>query len=189
MLNFEIGDRITHAIEGEGTVKRFVGDKLLDVLFDESPEVGKFIERTSKNIEALNGKPVSKRLIKWRPENYVEASNRDFSLEQLEFLKRHVTRITYRPHPYSFSKFAADYEVVTGVQCPMAETNRHESAYSDCAEIYFSSYPPVGLFEFKVKQDGSQWFTENVGLAWVLFKNGFQVSAPNEVCERVAGVA
>src|SRR6266702_2387970 len=172
MLSYKIGDRLMHAQEGEGTILRFVGEKLLSILFDEGSGVERLIERTSKNIEALNGKPISKRLIKWRPANYLEASNRDFSEEQWEFLKSSVTRITYRPHPYSFSKFITDYEAVTGTICPLKETNRHESAYSDCAEIYFSSYPPMELFEFKVKKEGEQWFTENVGLAWVLFKSG-----------------
>jgi len=183
MLTYATGDRIVHALEGEGTILRVgIGPKqnLLDVLFDESGGVGKFIEKTSKHIEAINGKRVSQRLIKWRPTNYVEASNRDFSTEQLEFLKNAVTRITYRPHPYSFEKFVTDYESVTGTTCPMKETNRHESAYSDCAEVYFSQYPPSGLFEFTVKQIGDQWFTENVGLAWVLFKSGFFVSAPKD---------
>lgn len=178
MLNFTVGDRLTHSLNGEGTILRTgIGSKqnLLDVLFDEGSGVGQFIESASKNIEAVNGKPVSQRLIKWRPTNYVAAANRYFSEEQIEFLKSHVSRITYRPHPYSFEKFITDYESVTGSSCPMKETNRHESAYSDCAEIYFDNPLPMGLFEFSVKQQGGQWFTENVGLAWVLFKTGFSI--------------
>lgn len=183
MISFEIGDRIRHSQEGEGTVLRVgVGPKgnMLDVLFDEGAGVGKFIESVSKNIEAVNGNVVNRRLLEWRPTNYTALTTRDFSEEQMNFLQHFVSRITYRPHPYSFDKFVTDYEAVTGTTCPMDRTNRHESAYSDCAEIYFSSYPPVGLFEFKVKQDGEQWFTENVGLAWVLFKAGFHVSAFKE---------
>lgn len=189
MISYNVGDRLTHATEGEGTILRTdVGPKknLLDVLFDEGAGIGKFIEKASKYIEAVNSVAVSRRLMKWRPTNYVDASSRDFSSEQYDFLKNFVIRITYRPHPYNFSKFVSDYERVTGSVCPLKETNRHESAYSDCAEVYFSSHPPQGLFEFSVKQDGEQWFTENVGLAWVLFKSGFSLSVPYE---RVAGVA
>src|ERR1700719_3672194 len=155
MLSYTVGDRIVHALEGDGTVLRVgVGPKQnhLDILFDESAGIGRLIEKTSKHIEAVNGQAVCRRLATWRPTDYVNASNRDFSNEQLEFLKSFVTRITYRPHPYNFEKFVTDYETVTGSACPMTETNRHESAYSDCAEIYFSQYPPPGLFEFSVKQ-------------------------------------
>ena len=178
MLTFTTGDRLTHSLNGEGTVLRIgLGAKksLIDVLFDEGSGVGQFIDAMSKNIVALNGAPVSPRLIKWRPTNYVAAANRDFSDDQLDFLRAHVSRITYRPHPYSFDRFVTDYEAVTGASCPMKQTNRHESAYSDCAEIYFDCYPPAGLFEFALKQQGEQWFTENVGLAWVLFRTGFSI--------------
>lgn len=175
MINISVGDRITHSSEGEGTVLRKVGTKLIDVLFDEDNGVGKFIELASKNIETINGKPINRRLAAWRPTNYVAASNRYFSEPQLEFLKNHVTRIVYRAHPYNWDKFKIDYEITTGQVVPFSETNRHPSAYADCAEIYFNSYPPVGLFEFKVKQQGDLWFTENVGLAWVLFKVGFRL--------------
>lgn len=176
MMKFEAGDRIRHSQNGEGTVKRVgIGPKgnMLDVLFDESSGVGQFIESSSKNIEAVNGKAVNRRLLEWRPTNYTALTGRGFSDEQMSFLQQFVSRIIYRPHPYSFDKFKSDYAAVTGVQCPMTETNRHESAYSDCAEIYFSSYPPVAMFEFKVKQQGELWFTENVGLAWALFNAGF----------------
>jgi hypothetical protein len=184
MLIIEPGDRVKHSLEGDGTVLRKINGRLLDVLFDESSGVGMFIEATSKNIEAVNGKAVNKRLLKWRPANYSEMSNRNFSDAQTLFLKEHVARITYRPHPFNFEKFKEDYASLTGVICPLTETNRHESAYSDCAEIYFDCYPPSGLFEFSVKQQGNFWFTENVGLAWVLLKEGFHFSSP-----RVAGVA
>lgn len=183
MLSFEIGDRIRHSQNGEGTILRIgVGPKgsLLDVMFDENAGVGRFVESVSKNIEAVNGVAVNRRLLKWKPTNYSVLAARDFSEEQMSFFQQFVSRITYRPHPYSFEKFISDYESVTGAECPMDSTNRHESAYSDCAEVYFSSHPPVGLFEFKLKQDGDQWFTENVGLAWALFRAGFRVSVPKD---------
>ncbi len=176
MAFYCVGDRIGHAEYGEGTITRTgIGSKrdLLEVVFDEESEVGKFIQETSKHIEAVNGKPVNRKLVDWRPADYIAASNRYFSERQSLFLKNFLIRITYRPHPYSFEKFVTDYETVTGAACPLTQTNRHESAYSDCAEIYFSAPPEAGLFEFQVKQAGELWFTESVGLAWSLFRTGF----------------
>lgn len=179
MISFNAGDKVV--VSGvEGTVLRFPyfqhADKML-VDFEDGSS-GKVIQ--VKSISAVNGSAVNQQLLKWKTADYQAMPSGDFTEDQLAFLKTFVSRITYRPHPYNFDKFVGDYEAVTGTECPMSTTNRHESAYSDCAEIHFSSFPPAGLFDFNLKQDGEQWFTENVGLAWALFRAGFQVSVPKD---------
>jgi len=100
MLTINVGDRITHSQEGEGTVLRIVNLKLLDVVFDDDAGTRRFIEIASKNIEAVNGTrlvPTVNRSAKYKPVRPSELSS--LFLETLTATKEQVKiRVLYPKH-------------------------------------------------------------------------------------------
>lgn len=177
-LDIHVGDRITHDLDGEGVVTRTgVGPKkdLIEVMYEDN-EFPRFVDPASKHIEVLNGSKITRRQSKWKvPEYAVDATSQHFNSDELAYFTVAVTRVVYRPHPWNLDKFKTDYEAVTGTICPLQGTNRSDTAWDDCAEIFLSVYPPSGMISEPLKQSGDLWYFESVSTAWKLFSCGFAV--------------